>query len=57
LRFRDLFLLVPVASPTDAAAGDADSGMALSFNVRNTKLDLLCRMPGIRYRRSRSNRS
>ena len=33
------------------------NGTWLCFNCRNTKLDLLCRMPGILYSRSRRKRS
>ena len=39
------------------SAGAADKGIRLSFKVRKTKLDLLCLIPGILYRRSRSRRS
>ena len=39
------------------AGGLPYSGIALSLSRRSTKLDLLCRMPGIRYSFSRSRRS
>src|SRR4051812_12791134 len=56
-RFPGLLFLLPDTGETGTADGAAKSGITLSFNVRNTKLDLLCRMPGIRYSRSRNSRS
>lgn len=54
-RGRDGFVLARVRVAGRASGGASGSG--LSFSLRSTKLDLLWRMPGMRYRRSRSSRS
>src|SRR6185503_15678374 len=48
LRFGERFFTAVALFAAEGSPGAADNGMTLSFNVRSTKLDLLCRMPGIR---------